>query len=178
MRPLCSGAEHLTMDAITALKTRRSIRAYRPQPVARQTLIDLVDAARLAPTAMNQQLWEFVIITRPQILQQAATIIGHARFLASAAAAIAVLSKPAPYWIEDASAATENLLLAAHAHGLGACWIVVEGQPYAPAVAELLGAPPDYRVLCIVSLGYPAESPAPEKRSLESLLHWERFAGT
>jgi len=163
------------MDAITALKTRRSIRTYRPGPIPRQTLADLVDCARLAPTAMNQQQWEFLIATNPETLAAVGQLIPHARFLPGAAAVIAVLSRDNTYWVEDASAATTNLLLAAHAHGLGACWVAAEKQSYADPVRDLLGAPADHRLLCLVTVGHPAEDPVIEKRPLESVLHWETF---
>lgn len=163
------------MDAIQALKTRRSVRAFQSRPVARELLIDLVDCARLAPTAMNQQVWEFVIVTNPQALRQIASLITHATWLPTATAAIAVLAKPANYFVEDAAAATVNILTAAQAHGLGSCWVSGNGQPYADAVRQLLGAPDDYKFFSLIALGYPAEEPTQDKRPLVSLLHWDGF---
>lgn len=163
------------MDAIEAIKTRRSVRAYEARAVAREVLMDLVDCARLAPTAMNQQVWEFVVVTDKGMIESLTRTIGHAPWLATAGAAIAVLSKRADYYIEDASSATMNILTAAQAHGLGACWIAGEKQPYAEAVRKLLGAPDGYTFFSLIALGYPAERPVKDKRPLESVMHWEKF---
>jgi nitroreductase len=164
------------MEAIEALKTRRSIRSYQTgRPIDREILADLVDCARLAPTAMNDQPWEFVVVTSAQRLTEIAKATGHAKFLPSAAAGVVILAKVTQYYIEDVSAATENLLVAATAHGLGACWIAAEKQAYADDIRRLVGAPEEYRCFAVVSLGYPAEKPNIEKRPLDSVLHWEQF---
>ena len=163
------------MDAIQALKTRRSVRAYQTRPVPRDILTDIVDCARQAPSAMNQQLWEFIIITKPESCQRLGQLIAHAKFLPQLPACIAVLVKDHQFYVEDGSAATQNLLLAATAHGLGSCWVSGDKQPYADAVRELLGAPANYRFVSVVAVGYSAENPNPEKRPLDSMLHWEKF---
>jgi nitroreductase len=76
---------------------------------------------------------------------------------------------------EDCCAATENLLIAAEAYGLGACWVAGAKQAYAPVVAQAFGAPETHKLISIVSVGYPAETPVLEKRVLPDVLHWERF---
>jgi nitroreductase len=101
--------------------------------------------------------------------------LGHAEFIANAAFAVLVLSRLTGCAVEDCCAATENLLIAAAAHGLGSCWVAGAQQAYAPAVAKAFGAPEDRQLIAIVSFGYPAESPVIEKRSLAEVLHWERF---
>jgi len=161
--------------AIEAMHSRRSIRAYTPQPVDRATIGEIVDCARLAPTAMNDQPWEFVVLTEKPSLARIPQLLGHAEFIANAAFCILVLARPSTCAVEDCCAATENLLLAAEAHGLGACWVAGSPQPYAPAVAKAFGAPADLTLISIVSVGHPAESPSIEKRPLADLLHWERF---
>lgn len=164
------------MDAIEVIKTRRSVRAFAGRAVPRDVLTDLVDCARQAPTAMNRQQWEFVVVTQAAGLAELARIIFHAPWLASAGAAVVVLCDPAnEYWVEDGSAATQNLMLAARAHGLGSCWLAAEKQGYADAIRQAVGAPEKFKVLSVVALGYGAESPAPEKRPVEQLLHWEKF---
>jgi nitroreductase len=163
------------MDAIEAIKTRRSVRAYQQRPISRDILKDLVDCGRLAPTAMNQQPWEFVVVTEAAMLRRLAELIGHAQFMLTAPAAIVVLCKPLNWYVEDASAATQNLLLAAQAHGMGSCWVAGDKQPYADAVRQALGAPEGYVVFSLVTLGYPAEAASKDKRPLDQVLHWERF---
>jgi nitroreductase len=163
------------MQAIEALKTRRSIRTYTAQPVERQIIEEIVDCARLAPTAMNDQPWDFVVVTDKAALASIPPILGHAEFIANAAFAVLVLSRLTGCAVEDCCAATENLLIAAAAHGLGSCWVAGAQQAYAPAVAKAFGAPEDRQLIAIVSFGYPAESPVIEKRSLAEVLHWERF---
>lgn len=163
------------MEAIEAIKTRRSVRAYQNRPVPRDILADLVDCARLAPSAMNGQQWEFVVITRPATFEALAKHISHSQWLAKAPAAIAVFCRPHMLYVEDGSAAMQNILLGATGHGLGSCWVSVDKQPYAEACARLLGAPADYRLVGLAVVGYSAESPMREKRPLESVMHWETF---
>ena len=163
------------MQAIEALKTRRSIRTYTAQPVEQKIIEEIVDCARLAPTAMNDQPWEFVVITEKAALASIPPMLGHAEYIANAAFAVLVLSRETQYFVEDCSAATENLLIAAAAHGLGSCWVAGTQQAYAPVVAKAFGAPEDRKLIAIVSFGYPAESPVIEKRALAEVLHWEKF---
>jgi len=163
------------MQSIEALKTRRSIRTYTAQPVERKIIEEIVDCARLAPTAMNDQPWEFVVITEKAALASIPPMLGHAEYIANAAFAVLVLSRETQYFVEDCSAATENLLIAAAAHGLGSCWVAGTQQAYAPVVAKAFGAPEDRKLIAIVSFGYPAESPVIEKRALAEVLHWEKF---
>lgn len=160
---------------IDVVKSRRSVRAYMPEPVARQTIEEIVDCARLAPTAMNDQPWDFVVVTEKAALASIPPMLGHADFIANAAFAVLVLTRDTTYGLEDCCAATENLLLAAAAHGIGSCWVAGSKQEYATKVAAAFGAPSDRQLVAIVSLGYPAENPLVEKRPLGDVLHWERF---
>ena len=107
------------MDALEALKTRRAVREYEKKPVSREVLEDLVDCARLAATARNIQPWEFVVVTQPDRLRALAKATGvNGPFIADAAACVVVLCKDTKYYLEDGSAATQNLIVAARAHGL------------------------------------------------------------
>jgi len=162
-------------NAIEVLKSRKSIRTYAGQPVEKKIIEEIVDCARLAPTAMNDQPWDFVVITGKEALASIPTMLGHAEFIANAAFAVLVLARKTGCALEDCCAATENLLIAAQAHGLGSCWVAGNGQGYAPVVAKAFGAPEDRSLIAIVSFGYPAESPVVEKRPLTDVLHWERF---
>lgn len=163
------------MDALTCLKTRRSIRSYRPDPIPREIVEDIVDCARLAPTAFNRQDWIFVVVENAVLRNRIAEATGHAAFIASAPVCVAVCCGSTEFWVEDGCAATENLLLAAHAHGLGACWVGGYQAPYASTIGELIGAPPGQNLVSLIALGYPAEEPHVEKRPLADVLRWERF---
>ena len=163
------------MDAIEALKSRRSIRTYTEQPVDRAVIEEIIDCARLAPTAMNDQPWDFVVVTDKAALRSIPPVLGHAEYIANAAFAVLVLARETNYAVEDSCAATENLLIAAQAHGLGSCWVAGTKQPYGPIVAKAFGAPEDRQLIAIVSFGYPAEAQQIEKRALAEVLHWERF---
>jgi nitroreductase len=162
-------------NAIEAMQTRRSIRTYTGEPVERKIVEEIVDCARLAPTAMNDQPWDFVVITGKEELSRIPPMLGHAEFIANAAFCVLVLARATGCAVEDCCAATENLLIAAQAYGLGSCWVAGTGQAYAPVVAKAFGAPQDRSLIAIVSFGYPAETPVIEKRPLADVLHWERF---
>ena len=162
-------------DAIEILKSRRSIRTYGQESVPRNIIEEIVDCARLAPTAMNDQPWDFIAVTKRELLEQIPPMLGHAEFVAKSAFAVLVLARDTGYAVEDCCAATENLLIAAAAHGLGSCWVAGTKQSYGPVVAKAFGAPADRQLVAIVSFGYPAEDPQVEKRSLSDVLHWEKF---
>jgi nitroreductase len=163
-------------NAIETMQTRRSIRTYVPNvPVDRKVIEEIVDCARLAPTAMNDQPWDFVVVTGKEALASIPPMLGHAQYVANASFAVLVLARPTNYAVEDCSAACQNLHLAGEAHGLGSCWVAGTRQPYGPAVVKAFGVPEDRSLIAIISFGVPAETPVVEKRTLAEVLHWERF---
>jgi nitroreductase len=163
------------VDLMEVIRTRRSVRKYQDKPIAKELLETIVDAGRLAATARNEQPWEFIVVTDPQLKAQVAAATDHGKFIAQAAAMIAVFCKDCKYFLEDGSAATQNILLAAHGLGIGSCWIAGDKKDYAPEVADILGVPAGFRLISLVALGYPAEQPQKAKRPLSEVLHWERF---
>jgi nitroreductase len=163
------------MDAIEALKTRRSVRAYRNEPVPKGTIEDIIDCGRLAATANNLQAWEFVVATAPEMLRRLAEMTDYGKFIAQAGACVVVLCKETKYYLEDGSAATENILLAARAHGLGSCWVAGDKKPYATEICRLVAAPPGYKLISLIPIGHPTESPQKAKRPLSDVLHWEKY---
>jgi nitroreductase len=162
-------------STIDLIRNRRSIRVYTQQPVPRATIEEIIDCARLAPTAMNEQPWDFVVITDKAALTSIPPMLGHAEFIANAAFAVLVLARDTMYGLEDCCAASENLLLAGAAHGLGACWVAGSKQAYGPKVAAAFGVPADHQLVAIISFGYPAESPRVDKKPLSDVIHWDRF---
>lgn len=163
------------MDTLQALRTRRSVRHYQDKPVPKELLAEIVDCARLAATARNTQPWEFVVVTEKADLQRLAAMVDYGRHIAPAGACVAVFCRDTTYYVEDGSAATQNLLVAAHALGLGTCWIAGDKKDYAQLVTEYLDVPDGYKLVALVSVGYAAETPSRSKRALDDVLHWERF---
>ena len=165
------------MDAIECLKTRRSIRAYQNKPVPKEILEDLVDCGRLAASAINIQPWAFIIVTDAAMKKQFADIADYGKFIEQAGACIVVFCQDGKYYLEDGSAATQNILNAARAHGLGSCWVAGDKKEYAPKIGQMLGVPEDHKLVSMIAVGYPAEERHPAKKSLSEVLHWERFGG-
>ncbi len=165
------------MDAVEVLRGRRSVRVYDPhRPVTREQIETIVDCGRLAASARNVQPWEFVVVTDPGVRAVIASLAANGPFISDAPVCIAVACAEGPYYLEDGCNATENLLLAAHALGLGSCWVAGDKKPYAGAVAELLGIPNSHRLVSLVSVGYAAVVPSPKKRPLSEVMHWEKYS--
>lgn len=166
------------MDLIELIKKRRSVREFSDKPISREDLAKIVDAARYAPTARNVQPWEFLIVVEKEVLKKIAAITEHGKFIANGAACILVFSQDTKYFLEDCSAATQNLMLAAAAQGIGSCWVAGDKKPYAGEFNLLLGVPGALKLVSIIALGYPNNDRIPpevKKRSLAELLHWEKF---
>jgi nitroreductase len=161
------------MDALEAINRRRSVRQYTGEAVPREDLTRIVDAGRLAATGSNRQPWDFVVVTDPATIAQFKPS-GH--WMEKAAAVIAVVLDPSSrWWVEDGAAAIQNMLIAATALGYGACWVEGDALPREEFYKQLVGVPPERRLLALVPVGVPAESPTKEKKPLEQVLHWERF---
>jgi len=166
------------MNAREAIKKRRSIRRYTAKEIPDEILEDLIDCGRMAPSARGEEPWEFVVIRNKETLGKIAFLTGrNAPFLKEACACIAVFCRPVKYYVEDGSAATENILLAATSYGIASCWIAGDKKDYARNVKELLKAKDEYNLMSLISLGYPKSdlTPQKQKRPLKELLHWEEF---
>jgi nitroreductase len=151
---------------------RRSIRVYSPGEVSEPVLTRLLEAAMAAPSAMTKDPWRFVVVRNKKTLTKLAALHPGAAMLASASVAIVVcgdldaaFERQVSYLLQDCSAAIENLLLAAHAQGLGACWVGIHpGEPLIKQVRGLLSLPAAFIPVAAVSLGQPGEQPAPRTR--------------
>jgi nitroreductase len=164
------------MDAIECIKTRRSVRAYKPGTIDRSVIEDIVDCARLAATAINIQPWTFVAVTEPATLAKIASTTDHGTFIVGAPCCIAVFCEKVKYYLEDGSAATQNILLAARAHGLGSCWVAGDKKPYCDEIRNLLGVPVSHTLVSLCAIGYPESVPSPTKKPIGEVLHWEKFS--
>jgi nitroreductase len=166
------------MDFFNVVNSRRSVRSYLPEPVERAVLEKIVAAAIEAPTGCNEQLKHYLIVDEPGLLEKIRPFSGA---LKGAPAVIVLLVEPkgtkfGEFWIQDASAAMENMLLAAVALGYGGCWVEGAIRRCEGPLRDLLGVPENLRVWSLMPVGRPAAIPArPEKSSPAQVIHYNRF---
>ena len=149
------------MDVMEAIKTRRSVRKYVKKPISEKIVKEVLEAAMSAPSAGNEQPWHFVLIDNPKILSKVPTFHNHAQMLKDAAIAILVcgdmqFDEHNGMWIQDCSAATQNILLAVRAKELGAVWLgIFPREERIKGMRELLKIPDDVVPFSLISIGYP-----------------------
>ncbi len=161
------------MDVFEAIHKRRSIRRFTDGIVPKTDLEKIVDAGRLAATGSNRQPWDFIVVTEKAMIKQF-TISGA--WIAQAAAVIVVVMDPdSRWWVEDGSAAIQNMLLACTALGYGACWVEGDVLPHEDLFRSLLNIPSKKNVLAMLPIGISSETPAPPKKPLEQVLHWDKY---
>lgn len=176
-------APDTTAAVIENIMTRTSIRQFTNQPIAKDTLDLLVKAGMAAPSAVNAQPWAFIIVTEKEVLDSLNAIKPWFNLKTATAAIIvcgdlnkAMEGTGREYWVQDCSAATENILLAAHAYGLGAVWCGVYPNPdIVPGVARVLDIPENIIPLNVVTLGYPAENPEPKDKFKTENIHYQKW---
>jgi len=157
-------------------KARRSVRAFTDQTVSDEDIALMLRAAAEAPTARNIQPWEFVVIREKERLKTLTGLVSpNGALLGGADAGVVIICKDTKYYLEDGCAAITQALLAAAALGLGACWIAGDKKDYAGRVLEFCKAPDGYRLVGLIAVGHPAESPAPPKRDSKDMIHKETF---
>lgn len=169
------------MDALQVLLTRRSIRQYTGQPVEDEVIRKLLEAAMCAPSAGDARPWHFVVIRERALLDAVPALHPHAAMAASAPLAIMVCADPRVervegYWPQDCAAATQSLLLAAHAFGLGAVWTgIYPVEERITAFRRLCGLPEPIVPFAFIPLGYPAEQPEDVNRFDTARVHYDRW---
>ena len=164
------------METFDSISKRKSVREYQAKPIEKNLLEKLVDAGRRAPTARAVEPWEFVVVTDKEKLEKLGEIASTGSFIKSAGSCIIIFCKDTKYYLEDGSAATENVLLAAADLGLGACWVAGDKKPYTGEVAKLLGVPPELKLISLISLGWPkVKTEQVKNRKLEDVIHWNKF---
>ena len=183
----CQGSEKkecCQKAAIENIMTRTSIRKFKQQAVEAEKVEAMLRAAMAAPTAMNKQPWHFVVVTDKQVLSELAGQGGRGNMLRNAPLAIVVCGdmskamqgKGQEYWIQDTSAATENLLLAAHALGLGAVWTgAYPMDDRYTHIQKVLGMPETVVPLNICIIGYPDEQPTPKDKWKPENVSYNKF---
>ena len=158
------------------IKKRRSIRKFEAKPVPEDVVRDILDCARLAPTANNVQPWIFGAMTDTNLRKQMSELTDYGKFIKDSPVCFAVFAdSTTKYFLEDGSAATENILLACTAHGIGSCWVAGHKKPYADAVRRLLNVPEPYTLIALIAAGYSRQKPSPKKKSLEEITFYNRY---
>lgn len=169
------------MDALEAILKRRSIRRYTAEPVAEDLIKQLLEAAMHAPSAHNQQPWQFVVIRERQILDKIPEFHPYSSMLKTAPLAIVVCGdssyfKSPDYWPQDCAAATQNILLAARALGLGSVWMgVYPKDNLIEVLRNLLDLPEHITPFNLIAVGHPAEEKPQPKRFDEQRIHYDRW---
>ena len=169
------------MDAIDAILFRRSIRRYTSQPVSDNVIKELLEAAMSAPSAGNEQPWHYVVITDRAILDEIPKYHPYSSMVREAPVAILVccdlhLDRHDGLWVQDCSAATENLLIAVQAKGLGAVWLgVYPREERVTGLRKLLGIPEHVIPFSLIPIGYPAEHKPKANRYDTSRVHHNRW---
>lgn len=159
------------MDFSDVLAARHSVRRFSDEPVSRETVDEIIDEARLAPSSRNSKSTGFMIVEDPSTIEALSEMRDHgSAFMAKAQTVLVVLgdSDKTDLWVENCSISATYLMLSAAARGLGSCWVHVNGRPRVKEdpskggaedyVRELLGVKDNMRILCLIALGY--EAPA------------------
>jgi nitroreductase len=168
------------MDLMQAIRARRSIRAFLDRPVEEDKLLAVLEAGRLAPSARNMQDWKFIVVQDATARNNLAVAARNQQFVGQAPVVIAacgtsdlVMTCGQPAYAIDVAIALDHMTLAAANLQLGTCWI---GAFYEDKVKEILGVPPEIRVVALMPLGYPDQHPEPRPRKkMDEIVAWEHW---
>jgi len=171
------------MDGLQTILGRRSIRKYQQKPIQEEVLRNILMAGMCAPSAHNSQPWEFIVVRDRVILESLSGCSQYWGMLKEADAAVITLANTENYhgstqdfFIQDCAAATENMLLAAHAQGLGGVYLGLYGrEDRMKMVRSALNIPQEILPFSAIALGYPAEEKHPHTTFKENKVHYERY---
>jgi len=164
------GLIFINMDFTDIIKHRRSIRNFQENGIPDEAIDEILNCARLAPTAINIQPWRIGCVTDKKLLASLAGMADHGKFLKGSAACFVVFcEKGQKYYLEDGCAATMNIIYACAAKGIGTCWVAGDKKTYVEDVRKLLNVPEKYTLVALVAAGYPAEQPKPSKKALNEV---------
>ncbi len=175
------------MEVIEAIRTRRSVRHYKEDPVSEELIDKILAAGMSAPSAGNQQPWQFVVIRKRESLDAVPAINPYSEMVRHASVAILVcgdlhLERFKGYWMQDCCAAVENILLAAHGLGLGAVWTAAYPETSrVEGFQKLLNLPDHIIPLALIPIGFPIVPPEPANRFNRTRIHydrWKNFGGS
>lgn len=171
----------MMMDAINAIKTRRSIRRFKDKQVTEQEIKEILAAGMQAPSAGNGQPWHFVVVQDKKLLKKIPSIHPYASMAEEASLAVIVCGDSAHekykgFWVQDCSAAVENMLLAAHALGLGAVWCgIYPNEERMFPFSKMFELPSHIIPFALLPIGHPAEEKKPEDRYRPDRVHKDKW---
>lgn len=169
------------MEIQEALLNRRSIRKYKDQKISKEKIDIMLKAAMYAPSAMNLQAWEFIVIDNKDVLIESIKSIPYAEMLRQSAAAILVcgdlsIEKNDSWLLQNCSAAIQNILLSAHGLEIGSCWIAIHGmEDVYKKIKTQFKIPENIVPVSLISLGYPDENVKAEERFKEEKIHYNKW---
>jgi nitroreductase len=166
-------------EVIKTIFSRRSIRKYHKETVPEQHIKTILEGAMAAPSASNRKPWHFIVVTERGTLNRLDDVHRYAKMLHEAPLSIVVCgdeSVSPRFWEQDCSAATQNILLAAQALGLGSVWCgVYPSEDRVRDISEILGIEPPVKPLNLIAIGYPAEKKESRTQYDEARVHKERW---
>ena len=169
------------MDVYQCIRSRRTVRDYKPDPIPQDLVRKILQAGRWAPSSSNTQKWYFIVIQDRETLAALGKIATHGPFIGQAPLAIAVVMDDAPRPQLDAGRALQQMELMAWSEGVGMCFVGVREDNQQKAVKELLRIPEPMELITILPFGYRADAPkatGTPRKAIEEIVHWERFGET
>ena len=169
------------MDALEAIHTRRSIRRFQDKPVSPELVTEIIRAGTSAPSAGNEQPWQFVVVTDKAILDRIPEIHPYAAMSHEAQVGILVcgdmtLEKHKGYWVQDCSAAVQNMLIAIHALGLGAVWTgIYPTEDRVMNFRKMFRLPDHIIPFAFIPVGYTAQTASRQDRYDEKRVHYDTW---
>ncbi len=166
---------------MNAILERRSIRKYKDKKISDDIVEELLKAAMAAPSAANEQTWQFVVLRDKETMKKITKVHDYSKMLLEADVAIVVCGDKSKelvkdFWVQDCSAATENILIEAQDKGLGAVWLgVYPMKERVDGIKEILKLPEEIIPLSVISMGYPNENKKPSDRFNKERIHYDRW---
>ena len=160
----------------TVIKSRHSVRKFKPDALDENAIKDVLECAALAPTARNVQPWLFGVIKDKSMLHKIAECTDNGKFIKDCTVCFAIFGeKGEKYYLEDCCAATENLILALQAYGIASCWVAGETKAYVESIRVLLNVPEKFTLVALVAAGIPAEISIAPKKEKKKILFFEAY---
>ena len=168
------------MEVYECIRSRRTVRQYKPDPVPEAVVRKILRAGRWSPSSSNSQPWHFIAVSDPDVIRQLAEVATQGPFIGDAPLVIAIVMEPdAPRPQLDAGRAIQQMELVAWAEGLGTCFVGVRIEEQIVAVKEILGIPQDYHLITLMPYGYRTGQPSGRasvpRKPMEEIAHRDRF---
>jgi nitroreductase len=163
------------MDTLTSIRTKREIRDYLNKPIPQNSIDQILEAGRLAPSSKNSQPWHFIVVRDKATLKKISDLTPTGKHIASAPLAIAIVMEDAKLPEIDGARAGQNMVLAAWSLGIGSCWVT---NFYEDGVKDLLDVPQKMKLVTVMPFGYPTEPKTTRKKirkPLSETVHYEKF---